>query len=371
MRIAIDARFANLKVGIGRVAYNLTKEIILLDNENSYVLLLGEKDPFEDIKKDNVKKIKNPSSTKKKLTWQFIYLPYILKKEKIDIFFSTENFIIPPFFKGKTVTTIHDLIPLVFREYLQGKISPYKLKVYMSKLFPPVKFMTVSNFSKEEIKRVLKVSEKNIFVIKEGFDQRLKSIKDESNILHNLEVNKPYILGIGGMEMRKNNKVLIDAFLDMIENNTELKHSLVIVGRIYSKKVPMDIREIPESLSDRVKMIIEVSDEELAVLYKNAEIFVYPTIYEGFGLPPLESFKHRTPVITSNITSIPEVVKDAAILINPYKKEEIEDAMMKIIRSDSLKSELIDKGISILRNYDWSKSAEKVIKEFRKIYEEK
>ena len=370
MRIAIDARFANLKVGIGRVAYNLTKEIILLDNENHYIILLGKDDPFSDIKKDNIKKIKNESSTKKKLFWQFVYLPYILKKEKIDIFFSTENFIIPPFFKGKTVTTIHDLIPLVFKEYLKGRLSPYKLKVYMTKLLPPKKIMTISNFSKEEIKRVLKISEKDIFVIKESFDDRLKNIKEDINILHNLEIKKPYILGIGGMELRKNNKVLIDAFIDMIENNTELKHSLIIVGQIYSKKIPMDTREIPENLADRIKMIIEVSDEELSVLYKNAEIFVYPTIYEGFGLPPLESFKHKTPVITSNITSIPEVVQDAAILINPYKKEEIENAMLKIIRDNNLKEKLIKRGSSILRNYNWSKSAQKVLKEFKKIYEQ-
>ena len=117
-------------------------------------------------------------------------------------------------------------------------------------------------------------------------------------------------------------------------------------------------------------MIIEVSDEELSVLYQNADIFVYPTIYEGFGLPPLESFKHKTPVITSNITSIPEVVQDAAILINPYKKEEIEEAMIKIIRSNDLKEQLIKRGTSILRNYNWSKSAEKVIKEFKKIYDQ-
>jgi glycosyltransferase involved in cell wall biosynthesis len=371
MRIAIDARFANLKVGIGRVAYSLTKELLLIDDENQYIVLLGKDDPFEDINKKNVKKIRNAFSTKKKLTWQFIYLPYILKKEKVDIFLSTENFIIPPFFKGKTILTIHDLIPIVFKEYLQNKISPYKFKVFMSKIFPPEKIMTVSKFSKDEIKRILQIPDNKIFIIKEALDKRLKDISNDNEIIKNFDIEKPYILGIGGMELRKNNKTLISAFIDMIEENSELKHNLVIIGKLYSKKIPMDERKVPEHLKERIRFLGEVSDKELSVLYKNADMFVYPSIYEGFGLPPLEAFRHKIPVITSEITSIPEATKDGAILINPYEKDEIKDAMIKVIRNENLRKELIKKGTKVLKDFDWNKSAQKLLKEIKKIHGEK
>ena len=145
MKIAIDARFANMKVGIGRVAYNLTTEILLLDNKNQYIILLDKDDPFKEIKKDNVIKLHNKRALKNKLLWQFVYLPYILRKKKIDVFFSTENLIRPVFFKGKTITTIHDLIPLVYKEYLKP-FSPYKIKLAITKLFPPEKFMQILKF---------------------------------------------------------------------------------------------------------------------------------------------------------------------------------------------------------------------------------
>ncbi len=370
MRIAVDARFANTKTGIGRLTYSLISEILKLDRENFYVVLTDDVDPFPDIKYQNIKKITFKNATKRKILWQIIYLPYILNKEKIEIFFSPNNFIIVPFFyRGKTIMTIQDLIPMVFSEYLKSKKSniKYKFRVLLAKINEPERIMTISEFSLLEIERILKISRDKIFIIKEGVDNRISDIKFTKETLHALGVEKPYILGIGGMEVRKNNKVLVEAFISLMQKNTDLKHSLIIVGNKESNIIPASIVTIPESLKDRINFIGEVKDHELAALYSNATIFVYPSLYEGFGLPPIESFKHKTPVITSNISSIPEVTGDAAILINPYKKEELENAMFMLLRDEEKQKELVKKGIMRLKEFDWSNTAKTLISEFNKL----
>lgn len=369
MKIVIDARSANLNVGIGRLSYNLIKEILKNDRENSYIILTDSEDPFPKIKYDNIKKISIQNAREKSIYWQMIYLPYILRKEKADIFFTTDNLTVPLFFKGKTIATIQDLIPIVFSEYTKNKFKSlkYKSKINLLKMKNPEKIMTISNFSKKEIQNVLNISENKIFLIKESIDTRLKHVKSDHDILSNFEINYPYILGIGGMEVRKNNKNLIEAYIKMIQNHPDIKHNLIIVGNKESNILPSTKIDIPSSMEERIHFIGSLTNKELSVIYENAEMLVYPSLYEGFGLPPLEAMKHKIPVITSNITSIPEVVKNAAILINPNKKTEIENAMLKILKDQTIKDKLIKRGENILKEYTWEDSAKKVIEEFNKL----
>ena len=371
MKIAIDARSANLNVGLGRLSYNLISEILKNDRENSYILFTDSEDPFPDIKYTNIKKINRNKARKRGAYYQFIYIPYILKKEKADIFFSTDNLIVPMFFKGKIIATIQDLIPLVIKDYSKNKIKSlrYKIKLNLLKFKNPERIMTISNFSKEEIKKILKISDHKIFIIKESVDKRLKHIKSDHNILINFGINYPYILGIGGMEIRKNNKILIEAYISMIQNNTHIKHHLIIVGNKESNMFPTLKAQIPASLEERIHFLGSLSNKELSVIYKNAEMLVYPSLYEGFGLPPIEAMHHKIPVITSNTTSISEIVKNAAILINPEKKSEISAAMLTLLQDQNVKEKFIKRGEDLLLEYKWEDSAKKVIQEFNLLKE--
>ncbi len=372
MKIAIDCREANTKAGIGRLTYSLISEVIKIDKKNKYILLLSDEDAFPEIKNKNVKKLifKGAKKAVKKPYWQFVYLPYILKKEKVDIFFSPNNFVTPPFFQGKTIVTIQDLVPLVYKDYLNNffdKIK-YQLRVTLTAIREPHKVMTISKFSKDEIKRLMKIAEEKIFIINEAIDKRIYQLKPNLEVLNSLGITKPYILGMGGMEIRKNNKRLIEAFISMIQKNKEFRHTLVIVGTEKSKKTPSSGEVvIPEGLSGRVMFTGSVSDSQLATLYSQAEIFIYPSLYEGFGLPPLEAMSYKVPVITSNSSSIPEVVRDSAILINPKSVKDIERAMTKLIKNKSLQKTLIQKGLENIKDFSWERAAQTLISEFEKL----
>ena len=368
MKIAIDARSANSNTGIGRFSYNLIQEILKNDRENSYIILTNNQDSFPKIKYDNVKKIILNRKPQSQLTmfWEIFILPIYLWKEKVDVFFSPDNLIIPWFFKIKVITTIHDLIPLVLKEYRKGfkKSLKYRMRIGMLKIKNPAKIMTVSNFSKKEIHNILNISENKIFVIKEGIDKRLKHVESDHNILLNLGINYQYILGIGGMEKRKNNKTLIEVYIKMIQKHSDIKLDLVIVGNKESNTLPFSELEIPSSMESRIHFVGILSSKELSVIYENAEMLVYLSLYEGFGLPPLEAMHHKISVITSNTTSIPEVVKNAAILVNPNNKTEIENAILKVLQDQSLKNRIISRGEKILLEYNWKDSAKNVINEF-------
>ncbi len=372
MKIAIDCREANTKAGIGRLTYSLISEVLKIDKKNKYIVLLSDEDAFSEIKKRNVKKLifKGAKRAVKKPYWQFVYLPYILKKEKVDIFFSPNNFITPPFFQGKTIVTIQDLVPLVYKDYLNNffdKIK-YHSRVALTAIREPHKVMTISKFSKDEIRRLMKIAEEKIFIINEAIDKRIYQLKPNLEVLNSLNITKPYILGMGGMEIRKNNKRLIEAFISMIQKNKEFKHTLVIVGAEKSKKTPSSNKVIiPEGLSGRVIFTGSLSDSQLATLYSQAEVFVYPSLYEGFGLPPLEAMSYKVPVITSNSSSIPEVVRDSAILINPNSVKDIEKAITKLLKNKDLQKNLIQKGLENIKDFSWERAAQTLISEFEKL----
>ena len=372
MKIAIDCREANTKAGIGRLTYSLISEVLKIDKKNKYIVLLSDEDAFSEIKKRNVKKLifKGAKRAVKKPYWQFVYLPYILKKEKVDIFFSPNNFITPPFFQGKTIVTIQDLVPLVYKDYLNNffdKIK-YHSRVALTAIREPHKVMTISKFSKDEIRRLMKIAEEKIFIINEAIDKRIYQLKPNLEVLNSLNITKPYILGMGGMEIRKNNKRLIEAFISMIQKNKEFKHTLVIVGTEKSKKTPSSNKVIiPEGLSGRVIFTGSLSDSQLATLYSQAEVFVYPSLYEGFGLPPLEAMSYKVPVITSNSSSIPEVVRDSAILINPNSVKDIEKAITKLLKNKDLQKNLIQKGLENIKDFSWERAAQTLISEFEKL----
>ncbi len=235
-----------------------------------------------------------------------------------------------------------------------------------------------SECSKKDIHHYLGIAKDKIIVVYLAASPAFKpihNIEKFNHIREKFNLNCPFIMYMGGVDHRKNVPRLLEAFSFFLKREFDLQSiniQLVIAGHIPNpgilfpdvKKIAIDM-----GLEERVKFIGKVTEEEAAILYNMAELFIFPSIYEGFGLPPLEAMSCGTPVICSNTSSLPEVVGDAAIKINPYETQEIFYALEKTLLDQNLRSMLREKGLKQATKFNWSKTATETIKVYAKILE--
>lgn len=269
---------------------------------------------------------------------------------------------IPYLRKGKNILTIHDVVPLIDHNISNNGLVDYfhTLKKEISKIDM---FIAVSEHTKKDIIKHLDVPEHKIRVIYEAADESYRYVQDHSIIKNKYGFDK-YILFVGTLEPRKNIPNLIKAFSKL----KSCDYKLVIVGKKGWKYE--EIFKLVESLSlsDRIEFLGYISDKELPALYSAATLFVYPSLYEGFGLPPLEAMACGSPVIVSNKSSLPEVVGDAGILIEPEDIDGIADAMKRIIQQPLLRKELSEKGLQQAKKFSWTRCAQETIGIYREVY---
>lgn len=295
--------------------------------------------------------------------WEQYVLPKAVKEDHIDILWCPYN-TAPLFCRCKTVVTIHDVIYLT--EKLSTASTLYKKAgmLYRRLVVPRAArnaetIITDSEFSKKEIKENIKQLKASINVIYIGMDNTLSRLHDEKSFFEKHGINRPYILGFGSLEKRKNSMRLIQAYeaLDAkIKNNIQL----VLFGfRGYEQSE--EYRYIQERNLDNVVVLGYITEEEKNTLYVNSEMFVFPSLSEGFGIPVLEAFSNQTPVITSNVTSIPEVAGNAAVMVNPESVSEITRGIKMILENSELSENMVSKGRRQLSKFHWSKAAEEIM----------
>jgi glycosyltransferase involved in cell wall biosynthesis len=273
--------------------------------------------------------------------------------------------VVAPFFfkpkknkKLKVVMTVHDLIPNIY-----PKLNIFRRRIYFKYIlkyrFRYVDYYIVpSNAVREDLIRIFNIEPKRISVIHEGITDKFRpsdTMKKEK-----------YILAVSTLEPRKNFKKIIDCYIQLKKNN-KIEEKLVIVGKKgwYYK----DILKIPEELSKYIIFKGYVPEYQLIELYQKAKLFIYPSLYEGFGLPILEAMASGCPVITSNTSSLPEVAGDAAFLVNPTKKTEIKNAILNIIENKDLADDFICRGLKRAKKFSWNQCAEKTISFYEKVIE--
>jgi glycosyltransferase involved in cell wall biosynthesis len=366
VRIAIDARKL-LDFGIGTYIRNLLTHLARIDQDTEYVLLCREADSgIARELGENFRTVAAPSANYS-VSEQF-RIPVSLRREHIDLFHAP-HYVLPPLTHCRSVVTIHDCIHLLFPQYLPNRLARLYARTAMwTAARRSDRILTGSEASKNDILRCLKVPAEKVTVIYHAIDDRLShdpSAEQMALVRERYQLKDPFVLYVGNIKPHKNVERLIDAFSRLRRQGFEdLK--LLIIGDEISKH-PSLRREVHRlKLHKHVRFLGFVPVATLAALYRMASVFVFPSLYEGFGLPPLEAMACGTPVVTSNVSSLPEVVGDAAFLIDPYDPESIADGMRQVLTNEELRQTLRARGFLQVRRYSWEASVQRV----REIYAE-
>lgn len=361
--IAIDIRhtYGN-KTGKGWYTYHLVKALFEIDKKNQYLLYTKEENPpFELPKNAKLVVIKSPS-----LVWHLSVLRSI-KKLKPDIFWAPTSYIVPANIPDHTrsIITIHDLVALLFPGN-HNKKAIYIEKATLEKAAQKADHIfAVSQHTAKDVVKKFNIPAKKISITPCAADIRFEVIPDEDakNTLKNLKVPNKFILGVGTLEPRKNLISLIRAF-NKISTTNKSVHLVIAGGEGWKFK------EIYEEAGDNPKIhfLGYVSQNELLALYNRAMMFVFPSLYEGFGIPPLEAMQCGCPVISSNTSSLPEVVGKAALLVDPKSVDDIAEKIESLIKNPELRCELGRSSIYQAKKFSWSATARHILDVFNKAF---
>jgi len=355
MKIAFDGRYAEGNLaGIGKYAKSLLQE---LDKRGIRCVIFYSKEPKYKIHGKNIKSV--VLRVKNRYLFEQIALPFALAKEQVDLYHAVGNIGIPLVCPVPSILTVHDIIPLEIKNYFSYSQMPFLSKFsYLFRLttsiFKANKIVTVSSYVKKELAEKLRVSSIKIQTIHSGSP----SFDKEGRLPDKLK-NQKYILNNGGIDVRKNLNRLIDAFA--IFHKKHLDYRLVITGN--NKGIVRQLKKQVAKLKLGHSIVFTgyLDNGSLVAVIKNAEIICYPSLSEGFGFPVLEGFGLGIPVISSNLSSIPEIAGNAAILINPKNIVEIYRAMEKCISDKKLRKSMVSRGNDQYNKFRWDETANEYI----------
>lgn len=373
MIIGIDGNEANVskKVGISEYVFELIKQLKAHESpSNSFHIYLKNQHnkDFPSTSQNWKYKIFGP----KKLWTQFaLPLHLFLGKSKPDVFFSPAHYA-PRFSAMPSVISIMDLAFFHFPEMFTRK-DLTQLKSWTEYSVKKAKaIITISEATKSDIIKLYGISERKIHVVYPGIKPSITltpHIYPMSELASKYDITDNYLLFVGTLQPRKNITRSIEAFAKLLEEK-EYKDSnlqFVIIGKKGWQYE--EILSAPKrfGIEDRVKFLDFVPDEDLSLFYKGAKAFIWPSLYEGFGLPILEAMQNEVPVITSNVSSLPEAGGDAALYVDPEKVDEITKAMKKILEDKELRKELIEKGKKQVTKFSWEKAGEETLQVLQEV----
>ncbi len=373
-KIGIDARFYSSNfTGIGRYTAELIQHLAELDQENQYVIFLNDpqynyfKVPNERFKKVRV------NARHYSLSEQTKFLRAI-QKEKLDLMHFT-HFNAPLFYTGKTVVTIHDLI----LEFFPGKkmTSLFYRWGYKATIKRAVNhadhIFTVSEHTAKDLQEIMGTDRNKITVTHNGLGGEFHPTTDENlmkRVSEEYKLDRPFLLYTGVWRTHKNLVRLIEAFAKL-RNEMGDDVLLVLTGKpdpIYDE-VPATIEKL--GLAKYVRRVGLVSEEDLIALYGMANAYVFPSMYEGFGMPPLEAMACGTPVVTSNTSSMPEVCGESALYFDPYDVDEMANQIHEVLHNKKLREKLVEGGLERIKQFSWDECTKKTLQAYRRILNEK
>ncbi len=371
MKIGINARFLVAKrTGVQRAAYNLVRALVEIDRVNDYYLFTGRdqaNDPSWNY--PNVKVIvsdlREGESIRNHL-WEQFTLPRLARQYKIDILHSPAN-MAPLFYRGKSVVHIHDLCFVVNPQWYSFSFHTLYNFVIPRLARRASRVITNSNNSRNDLLQFCDVKAEQVSLIYWAVDDIFmqESQKSLGSAPHDGPTDD-YILYVGSLEPRKNIRTLIEAFEFMRNNNPAMRTKLVLIGG----ESPLfgDVRLNVKRHKQEIIFKGFVRDDMLREYYRRAKLVVYPSLYEGFGLPPLEAMASGTPVVTTNTSSIPEVVGDAALLVSPLDVEQLARTMQRVLQDDKLSAEMVARGYEQVRKFNWYRVARNTLNVYYEVH---
>jgi glycosyltransferase involved in cell wall biosynthesis len=364
VRIGIDARKLH-DFGIGTYIRNLLRELAKMDHDTEYVII-SRRDDDQAVRAlgQNFRPVAE-SAGNYSLSEQFA-IPRVLKRERVDLFHAP-HYVLPPLVRCPSVVTIHDCIHLMFPQYLPNRWAlTYARTAITMAARRSTRVLTVSESSKRDIQRFVDVPPGKIDVIYNSFDPRFGVEPDADTVdrvRERYQLQSQFVLYAGNVKPHKNLERLIEAF-HIVRSRGLDQLKLILIGDEISKYTALRRAVHRHQLHNYVRFLGYLPEDTLAVMYRLAGVFVFPSLYEGFGLPPLEAMASGTPVVTSNVSSLPEVAGDAAMLVDPYSAEAIADGMYRVLTDNDVRSELRRRGPERAQQFSWESSVRRV----REIY---
>lgn len=366
MRIGLDARKLH-DYGIGTYIRNLIRQLARLDHQSEYVLLCRAGDVAGlSALGPNFRAVAE-SAGNYSLAEQ-IRVPLALARERVQLFHAP-HYVLPRLVSCPSIVTIHDCIHLRFPQYLRGRFAlPYARSSIAFAARRAVRVLTVSESSKRDILHFVDTDPDKIVVIYNAYDERFGEEPKEEDVVRvreRYQLHDEFVLYVGNVKPHKNLERLIEAFHLVRERGLD-RLKLVLIGDDISKYAALRRAVHAHQLHKYVRFLGYVPENTLSVMYRLAGVFVFPSLYEGFGLPPLEAMASGTPVVVSNVSSLPEVTGDAAVLVDPMDPEAIADGMFRVLTDGDLRRTLRQKGLARAKEFSWETSVRRV----HDIYEE-
>lgn len=366
MRVGIDARLVFYRqAGISQYTLRLLQEFAALDNDDDFVVLQSRKDPSKLVDQPNFRKRFLWTPPHHRLE-QFL-LPLELATKGLDLLHSPD--FIPPFRRNfKSVITIHDLNFLLYPHFLTPESASYYGQIDQA-VRNCDHIIAVSESTQRDIIRLTGASESKITVVYEAASPIFQPVRDEQwlrQVENRFGIPSDYILFVSTIEPRKNVPTLLMAYRQLLDNYHTESH-LVLAGEKgwLADEVSTLVEKL--GLQDRVHFLGRVAPEDLLGLYNAARLLVHPAFYEGFGLTPLEAMACGTPVVVSNTSSLPEVVGDAALLVEPTDVDGMTVAIWRLLSDDALCEQMVCKGLKRARQFSWRKAALETLDIYRRL----
>jgi glycosyltransferase involved in cell wall biosynthesis len=387
-RIGIDARFYGpVGKGLGRYTQEIVDNIIKLDEVNEYVIFLTQAN-FDQFICDGERVTKVLAKVRWYTLKEQLVMPWLLTKARLDLV-HFPHFNVPFLYFGKFVVTIHDLILIKYPTVRATTLSPwlYWLKnwAYRGIIWLAVhracEIITVSKFTKQDILKHFSIPSDRVKVIYEGVanlakdrDSLFAKKSHDKEALLRYNISKPFLLYVGNVYPHKNLERLLKVFGKIRNKQPDLRLVLVGKGDYFYEQLKIKATKMSLWQTGPNSPIVfsgYVADDDLEILFKEAIAYVFPSLYEGFGLPPLEAMAKGCAVVSSDRSCLPEILGEAALYFNPEDEADMETKINKIINDDSLRNKLIIKGYEQAKIYSWWECARATNAIYKKVLFEK
>jgi glycosyltransferase involved in cell wall biosynthesis len=374
LRIAFDARRIR-DFGIGTYIRNLLAGFASLDSEDRFFVIVGAEDaPELPTLPPNFEILRHNGSRRRKI--QALTFPRVPYPGRPDLYHVPWNAV--PFLMPKPyVVTIHDISSILFGDHRAGWQEEMRLRLVRRSLLRAARVVSVSDATRRDIHNTLGIPEGRIRLIYNAPDPvfsapaRGLELDESYRIMERYQINYPFLLYAGNIRPQKNIPRLVEAFAvlkgELAQHPLYSDLRLIIIGDEISRYPSVRHSVIRSRVEQSVRFLGFVPITTLRVFYKAAAAFVFPSLYEGFGLPPLEAMACGTPVVTSCVSALPEVVGDAAIMVNPENVFDISRGIREALLNDDLRQQCIARGLRQVGRFSWRLTAEQVLEVYREV----